>query len=265
VRCNLLILFFSAVFLLPAVLSAQSADEDFYVTPESVLRPDTVSAEEIVLPDIPAFAEEPETDAPEKNATPADSAAKEVFKPDADKAVWLGAIIPGFGQIVNRKYWKLPIAYGGYMGCAFAVTWLSGEYNFYKYAYRDIIDSDETTNSFLHLIPEGYKIEDFFGSMDGYRNVLKSRMDNYRRYRDLSILFSILYHGLVILEAYVDAQLYDFDISPDLSMHLQPAIINNEPLYAGANYGFGADGFGQTNAKLGYSSAFGIRGSIRLK
>nr|WP_239057030.1 DUF5683 domain-containing protein [Paludibacter sp. 221] len=189
---------------------------------------------------------------------------KEAFKPDPEKAIWLGAIIPGFGQIVNKKYWKLPIVYGGYMGCAFAITWLSGEYNFYKYAYLDIIDKDDTTNSFMDPIPDGYTVEYFYGSMETYKNTLKSGMDNYRRYRDLSILVSVVFYGLTILDAYVDAQLYDFDISPDLSMRFEPTIINNNTAYAHVDNDYTVGRFSQINAPK-HGNAIGIQWSIRLK
>ena len=60
------------------------------------------------------------------------------WKPDPMRAVWLGAVIPGAGQIYNRSYWKLPIVYGGFMGCIYAVTWTNNQYIGYKDAYRDI-------------------------------------------------------------------------------------------------------------------------------
>ena len=60
------------------------------------------------------------------------------WKPDPMRAVWLGAVVPGLGQIYNRSYWKLPIVYGGFMGCIYAITWTNGQYEGYKSAYRDI-------------------------------------------------------------------------------------------------------------------------------
>ena len=50
------------------------------------------------------------------------------WKPDPMRAVWLGAVVPGLGQIYNRSYWKLPIVYGGFMGCIYAITWTNGQY-----------------------------------------------------------------------------------------------------------------------------------------
>ena len=149
------------------------------------------------------------------------------FKPDPVKVVWMAAIIPGYGQIMNKKYWKLPLVYGGFLGCAYALAMNSSRYQTYKTAYRDIIDTDPNTNSFITILPGGYTIESY-GGIGGYTNILKTGQENYRRYRDLSIIASIGYYALTIVDAYVDAQLYDFDISPDLSMRFQPALLENE-------------------------------------
>lgn len=161
-----------------------------------------------------------------QNVSSLDTTKQKSFKPDPIKVVWMGAIIPGYGQILNKKYWKLPLVYGGFFGFAYAITLNSSRYSTYMTAYRDIIDSDPTTNSFITIIPRGYTIDNY-GGVSGYTSILKSAQDNYRRYRDLSIIMSIGYYALTIVDAYVDAQLYDFDISPDLSMRFQPVLINN--------------------------------------
>ena len=150
------------------------------------------------------------------------------FKPDPIKVVWMAAIIPGYGQILNRKYWKLPIIYGGFLGCAYALTWNSVMYQTYLTAYRDILTTnDPTANSYLQLIPTGRTINDF-GGTSAFTALLKSKEEVYRRYRDLSIIATIGVYALTIVDAYVDAQLYDFDISPDLSMRIQPTLLKND-------------------------------------
>ena len=154
---------------------------------------------------------------------------------DVNKVVWFGAIIPGMGQILNRKYWKLPIVYGGFLVCAYAITWNGTQYNSYKNAYRDIMDNNPKTNSYLDLLPKGYTLENFPGGEAYLTQRLKSGQDRYRRYRDLSVLISVLYYGLTVLDAYVDAQLFNFDISPDLSMRVSPAVINSAQIQSPKN------------------------------
>jgi hypothetical protein len=150
------------------------------------------------------------------------------FKPDPIKVVWMGAIIPGCGQIMNHKYWKLPIVYGSFMGCAYALTWNGAKYNTYRAAYRDIVDNDPTTNTFLEIIPKGYTIDSpGIGGVTGWTSILKRKQDAFRRYRDLSIIVTIGVYALSLVDAYVDAQLYDFDISPDLSLRFQPTLMEN--------------------------------------
>jgi hypothetical protein len=148
------------------------------------------------------------------------------FMPDPVHTIWLGAVIPGYGQIKNKKYWKLPIVYGGFLGCFYAINWNSQQYTSYKNAYLDITDDDATTNSHLEIIPRGFTM-DSYGGQTAYTNLLRSAMDKSRYNRDLSIIISVAYYGLTLIDAFVDAHLYDFDVSTDLSLKLRPAIIND--------------------------------------
>jgi hypothetical protein len=158
----------------------------------------------------------------------ADTFKLKPFKPDPLKVVWMAAIIPGYGQIMNKKYWKLPIVYGGFLGCAYAVSWNSGMYQTYQTAYRDILTTnDPTATSYLQLLPAGRTINDY-GGITAFTSILKSKQDIYYRYRDLSIIATVAYYALTIVDAFVDAQLYDFDISPDLSLRLQPTLMKND-------------------------------------
>jgi len=168
-----------------------------------------------------------ETKKQKKAALKNETTSVESFKPDPVKVVWMGAIIPGFGQIMNRRYWKVPIVYAGFAGCAYAISLNATRYEKYKLAYRDISDVNDDTNSFLRLLPTGYTIENYPGGKSGLEGNLKSFYEQYRRNRDLSIILSIGYYALTLVEAYVDAQLFDFDISPDLSMHIRPALLQN--------------------------------------
>lgn len=174
------------------------------------------------------------------STTPMDSVAQQreinrmFWKPDPVKAVWLGLIFPGAGQIYNRSYWKLPIVYGGLMGCVYAINYTNDQYVSYKEAYRDIYYdirnsaiSNDPTKSYIAILPEGYTIQRM-GGASAYEKRLHDWQNTTRRYRDLSIAVSVIIYALTLVDAYVDAQLFDFDISTDLSLNVSPQIYYNE-------------------------------------
>jgi len=152
------------------------------------------------------------------------------WRPDPNRAVWLGTLCPGLGQIYNRSLWKLPIVYGGLMGCAYAIIWNGNMYKDYRQAYIDICTdvelSDDPTRSYNAILPKGYTIEKM-GGRSTYTQTLNSKQNLYRRYRDLGIVGAFAVYALSIIDAFVDAQLFDFDISPDLSMNVSPQIYND--------------------------------------
>ena len=150
------------------------------------------------------------------------------WKPDPIRAMWLGMVFPGGGQIYNRKYWKLPIVYGGVIGCVYAVSWNAQMLRDYSQAYQDIMDNDPTTSSYLEMLPLGY---DITGREDHFKSVFKRKKDFYRRYRDLSIFFIAGVYVLSIVDAYVDAELSTFDISRDLSLKIAPSMISSSSMY----------------------------------
>lgn len=146
------------------------------------------------------------------------------WMPDPKKAMWLAIAFPGGGQIYNRKYWKLPIFYGGFLGCFYAYNWNNTMYRDYAQAYIDIMDDDENTNSFTNFLPPNY---DYKANATRLQNLFRKKKDFYRRYRDLSLFCFIGVYLLSIVDAYVDAELSSFDISRDLSMKVRPAVIND--------------------------------------
>lgn len=146
------------------------------------------------------------------------------FVPDPKRALWLSLVLPGAGQIYNRKYWKLPFIYGGFLGCAYALMWNQQMYRDYSQAYLDIMDDDPNTKSYLDMLPPRY---DITGREDQFKQLFKRKKDYFRRYRDLSAFCFVGVYLLSVIDAYVDAQLSVFDISPDLSMSLEPAVIGS--------------------------------------
>lgn len=161
-----------------------------------------------------------------------------VHRPDPEKATWLALIIPGGGQIYNRKYWKLPIVYGGFVGCLYAYNWNGQMYKDYRQAYLDIMDSDPNTDSFKDFFRPGYNFE---ANKEYLKSVFKKRKDRYRRWRDLSIFSFIGVYAISVIDAYVDAQLAGFDITEDINLSIEPKRIrgNGEFLqedYYGLNF-----------------------------
>lgn len=144
------------------------------------------------------------------------------FNPDPTRAVWLSALFPGLGQIYNRRYWKLPIIVGGYMGLIYATSWNNGMLDDYTRAYRDIMDTDPSTNSYMNFFPPNTQESDL--DKTWLQNVLQSRKNYYRRNRDLCIIAMVGVYLLALVDAYVDASLSHFDISPELSMDVAPSI-----------------------------------------
>ncbi|MBR4066906.1 MAG: hypothetical protein IKJ97_09145 [Bacteroidaceae bacterium] len=155
-----------------------------------------------------------------------ENAAREikVWRPDPKKATWIALIIPGGGQIYNRKYWKLPIVYGGFVGCLYAYNWNGQMYKDYRQAYLDIMDSDPNTDSYKDFFRPGY---DYESNKEYLKEVFKKRKDRYRRWRDLSIFAFIGVYAVSVIDAYVDAQLSSFDITEDINLTIEPQRINS--------------------------------------
>lgn len=146
------------------------------------------------------------------------------FNPDPTRAVWMSALFPGLGQLYNRRYWKLPIVVGAYMGLGYATQWNTMMLKDYTTAYADIMDNDPTTKSYMDFFPPTVKEEDLDKSW--LTNVLRSRKNYYRRNRDLCILCMVGVYLVAMVDAYVDAQLAHFDISPDLSVDVAPVLMD---------------------------------------
>lgn len=161
---------------------------------------------------------------------------KPKFVPKPQKALWLALLVPGAGQIYNRKYWKLPIVYGGFMGCVYAFTWNQQMYLDYSQAYIDIMDDNPNTKSYEAMLPYNYDVQ---SNMSRLQTLFKKKKDYYRRYRDLSAFCFAGVYLLSVIDAYVDAQLSEFNISEDLSMRVSPAVIDNATFTNTHSYGVG--------------------------
>lgn len=183
------------------------ADSIAMVNEENLARLDSITNPEVTLLSADSIVAAPEV-------------PKKVWTPNPVKATWLAVVFPGAGQIYNRKYWKLPIVYGGFAGCAYALSWNNKMFKDYSQAYVDYMDDDPNTNSYLDFVSNP-------NSVNNLESTLKRRKDYYRRYRDISVFAFIGVYLLSIIDAYVDAELSNFDITPDLSMRVEPTVINN--------------------------------------
>lgn len=142
------------------------------------------------------------------------------------RATLRSLIIPGWGQIYNRKYWKVPIVYGAVGIPAYLFTYNRKWYNKTKYALSivannrydtpDAIDSIERVDPQLRFLVDRREES----SLVNYRN-------DFRRDMDYAILFTILMWGLNVVDATVDAHLKGFDVGDELSLRIRPALMPN--------------------------------------
>jgi hypothetical protein len=144
---------------------------------------------------------------------PLKKAKEEAPKHSVTKAAVFSAVIPGLGQAYNKKYWKIPIIYAGFGIIGYFIVTNNKEFKNFKEAYLYV------ANGYTYPIDNPYVTK--------YNQTqLKEAMDYYRRNRDLSYIIGGVWYTLNILEAYVDAHFFDYDISEDLTMHISPAAIN---------------------------------------
>ena len=142
---------------------------------------------------------------------------KKIRNHSPGKASLFSAVVPGLGQAYNKKYWKLPIVYAAIgVPLYFALT-NQKNFNRYKTAYGLRIDGDATT------------VDEFDGTLS--QDNLKSNLDYYQRNKDLSYILVGLFYVFNIVDAAVDAHLFNFPKNDNLSFNLQPNLeltSNNE-------------------------------------
>lgn len=154
--------------------------------------------------------------------TPLDSTAKKKHSPH--KATMHSLILPGWGQAYNRSYWKIPIVYAalGITGVVFNFNRV--EYNKTKYAYFAVINRFNADSSLFPVAKVDPELKSFVDANDSYS--LQLYRNEYRKDIDYSVLFFLFFWALNVVDATVDGHLKDFDISNDLSLHIQPTFIS---------------------------------------
>lgn len=156
-----------------------------------------------------------------------DERGKKIFNPDPNRAIWMSALFPGLGQIYNRRYWKLPIVVGAFMGLGYGYSWNNTQYQDYSNGYLDLMSGDPDKKSYMDFFPPN--TDESSLDKTWLQSVLKSRKNYFRRNRDLCVICMVAVYLVAIIDAYVDAQLAHFDISPDLTLDISPGF-TTEPI-----------------------------------
>ncbi|MCM1005617.1 MAG: DUF5683 domain-containing protein [Prevotella sp.] len=213
-------------FLLPPRLIAQEPVTASASEEEENVKPNEILDSELLIedPNLKVVSEESDSILVEVRAPgySPEYGLKRPFNPDPTRAVWLSALCPGLGQVYNRRYWKLPIIVAGFMGLGYGAAWNNNQFNDYAQAYTDLLDADPSTNSYMNFFPP----TTLEGDLDRawLQNILKSRKNYYRRNRELCIICMVGVYLLCMVDAYVDATMAHFDISPELSLDIQPTV-----------------------------------------
>jgi hypothetical protein len=140
------------------------------------------------------------------------------------KASIYSAILPGLGQAYNKKYWKIPLVYGGFAAFGYFIGWNNKNYITSRHAYKDLTDDDPATDYYMKLKQIIYYDLKNASDLATLKQGLLSSQDYYRRNRDLLVIVTVAFYGLNIIDASVDAHFFDFDISDDLTLHLKPSL-----------------------------------------
>lgn len=136
------------------------------------------------------------------------------------RALLLAAVMPGLGQVYNKKYWKLPLVYGGMFATGYAINYYNELYREYKFVLYTALENGLQENQIdtdLNL-DLGMKT-----TVRGYRNAV----DKAQRERDFMIIIMGLVYVLQIVDAHVDSHLKEFDLNPRLQVRLEPMIEQN--------------------------------------
>ncbi len=169
------------------------------------------------------------------------------------KATLYSTILPGLGQAYNKKYWKIPVIYAGIGGIIYFTSSNINNYNDFRNAYDYKTGTNTDVNNDIINIADRYSAE----------NLITLR-DHYRRNMELSWIVMALWYGLNIIDASVDAHFFEYDISDDLTLKVEPMIQTNYA-YWDTGYGCGnGSGYGSGNGNWN-GSRYGSWNGISLK
>lgn len=149
--------------------------------------------------------------------------------PSSGRAV-LAALIPGGGQIYNKQYWKLPVVWGALATCSYVIGFNQRIYNEYHTAYVHFMSENPMQyDSWKAFVPSGADPAQYVGS-GNIEAQLKRGTSDYKQNRDVSIVAGVALYLLSIIDAFVDAELYHFDVNSDLSVGISPSVELSGPV-----------------------------------
>ncbi|MBN9380131.1 MAG: hypothetical protein J0H74_05170 [Chitinophagaceae bacterium] len=151
-----------------------------------------------------------------KHSAKTDSVTTVKKKHDPHKATLYSTFCPGLGQIYNRKYWKLPLVYAAVGIPVYTYFYNRDWYKKCQYALAVVLSPNPTQDSLNRVDP---KLKVFVTTKDDAS--IRTYRNEFRKDQDYSVIFLLLFWGLQIVDATVDAHLMNFDISPELSLHLR--------------------------------------------
>ena len=144
-------------------------------------------------------------------------------KHDPRKATLYSTFLPGLGQVYNKKYWKVPIVAAALGIPAYLFFSNRREVKNTQYAIDIVVQYAGDTNGVPPAVLKTVEPQLQYSVSNGYDNVLRSYRNQVRQYEDYSVLFFMLFWGLQIVDATVDAHLKDFDVSDQLSLRITPS------------------------------------------
>ncbi|XZF14047.1 DUF5683 domain-containing protein [Chitinophagaceae bacterium MMS25-I14] len=194
-------LLFCVISLPPAEVAAQAV-------------PDTLVNQRIPQPPDTAKPAATEQVAPLAE-TPQVPGKKEPFQPNPKKSGLYSAILPGSGQLYNRQYWKIPVIYAGIAVAGYFIVDNTNQYRKYRKIYIARLQGDRS---------DGLPYLD---------TDIKTLQDEYQKYLDMTVLFTSLGYIIQVLDAITFAHLKNFDVSPDISMRVQPVAMPNNGIGLG--------------------------------
>lgn len=136
------------------------------------------------------------------------------------KAAFYSAVLPGLGQIYNKKYWKIPLVYGAIGTSTYFYIDNQKKYNLYRDEYKNRLEGKKSDSEFLARLSESQ---------------LTTAQKEYQRYKDLSALFIVGFYVLNIIDANIDAALSQFNVDERLAF--KPAVMKND-ITLNTNFGF---------------------------